>query len=137
MRLSCFAVIAVLAAGCGSATEPHTSDVAFAHAQWLGFHPASYSFDLSMQASTPPSGPVHITVTNGLRSSALDQSATPLEFWDVTIDTIWAQILSARQSGMLNSAEFTMSGVPTDVDMGSWANDYGVHYTIRNFTVVH
>lgn len=139
MRLSCFALIAIFGVGCASTTVPlpHTNDVDFAHAQWLAFHPSSYSFDLSIAAFARIPGPIHITVANGQMTSAVDASRTPIQFPTITIDTIWARILSARQNGTLNSAEFTMAGVPTDADMGSWANDGGVHYTIRNFAVVH
>jgi hypothetical protein len=69
-------------------------------------------------------------------TSALDRSGRLIQFPAFTIDTLWARILSARQAGTLNSAEFTISGVPTDVDIGEMANDSGVHYTIRNFAVV-
>lgn len=137
MRLYSAALIAIFAIGCASSTEPHTVDVALAHAQWLRFHPGSYSFDLSMWASTPPAGPFRITVTNGQMTSAVDPSGRAIQFSAFTIDSLWARILSARQSGTLNSAEFMLSGVPTDADMGVWASDGGVHYTIRNFAVVH
>lgn len=137
MRLSAFALIAILAAACASPAEPHTNDVAFAHAQWLAFHPSSYGFDLSIRASAPIPGPIHITVANGQMISALDPSRTPIEVSAITIDTVWARILSARQKGTLNSAQFTRSGVPIDADMGSWEVDTGVHYAIRNFAVVH
>ena len=137
MRLSCVALIAIFAFGCTSSTEPHTSDVAFAHAQWLGLHPASYSFDLSIAAQLSFPGSTHITVTNGQMTSAVDPSGKAIQFSAFTIDSLWALILSAKQQGTLNSAEFTMSGVPTDVDMGARAPDADAHYTIRNFAVIH
>lgn len=135
MRLSCFAAIAVFAAGCATPTESHTNDVDFAYAQWSGSHPSSYGFDLSI-AAFAPTATTHITVANGQMTSALDRSGRLIQFPAFTIDTLWARILSARQAGTLNSAEFTISGVPTDVDIGEMANDSGVHYTIRNFAVV-
>jgi uncharacterized protein DUF6174 len=137
MRLSSFALVAILAAGCASPAEPHTNDVAFAHAQWLALHPSSYSFNLWIGAFASIPGPIHITVANGQMTSALDPTGTPLQLSAITIDGLWARILSARQNGTLNSAEFSLSGVPTDVDMGTWANDGGVHYTVRNFAVTH
>jgi hypothetical protein len=88
-------------------------------------------------AFAPSRGAIHIAVANGQMTSARDGSGTPIEFSAITIDTLWARTLSAQQKGTLNSAEFTLSGVPTDVDMGDWALDGGVHYTVRHFALTH
>jgi hypothetical protein len=137
MRLACLGLTTLLIIGCASSTAPRTNDVAFAYARWSGFHPSSYSFDLSTRSAMLSSpGADHITVANGQMVSVLDPSGTRIQFVAFTIDTLWARIRAAQQNGTLNSAEFTLSGVPTDVDMGTWANDGGIHYTIRNFAVV-
>jgi hypothetical protein len=132
MRLTHLALIVLVCIGCASTTEPRIKDLDFAYARWSSYHPSSYSFDLSIGAFVSAPGPIHIIVANGKMISSVRQSGPPFTGF-FTIDTLWTRILSARASGTLNSAEFTITGVPTDVDTGDWALDSGVHYAIRNF----
>ena len=74
-------------------------------------------------------------VANGQVVGARKSSGESTPTFALRIDALWNEILAARQNGSLHSAEFTLTGVPLDVDMGDWALDSGVHYTIRNFSV--
>lgn len=135
MRLGSIALLAILTLGCHSTTEPSIRNVGFAYERWAASHPSSYQFDLTITASTPRHGPLHITVAHDQVVSAIDDSGAPIAGFTTTIDTIWRDVLDSRARGDLNSAEFTFTGVPIEVDMGNWALDSGVHYSIRNFSV--
>ena len=137
MRLCWIPLVGLLLVGCASnsTTEPRTTDVNLAYSRWSASHPASYSFDVSIDAFASSNGFIHVTVANGQVVQARQPYGAPDPTFTLTIDTLWNEILAARQNGSLHSAEFSLSGVPLDVDMGDWALDSGVHYTIRNFSV--
>ena len=139
MRLSWIPFVAVLglSSACQSTSEPRTTDVALAYSRWSAFHPASYSFDISVRAFVSSDGFSHVTVENGEVIDARQPSGEPIPSFTLTIDALWNEILAARQNGNLNSAVFTVAGVPLDVDIGDWALDSGVHYSIRNFSITH
>jgi|SRR5689334_18565586 len=137
MRLSrAFATLLMCAAsalGCRSSTEPRIYDVDYAHGLWLANRVASYSFDVRVAAFMPSRGSIHVIVKDGAVLSATDSSRKELQGYSFTIDALWVQILNYRSRGELNGAAFDWRGVPVESDMGPWAVDGGVHYSIRNF----
>jgi hypothetical protein len=137
MRASSTALLAILVFGCSSrsATEPRTTDPDVAYAQWSAFHPPSYTFDFGVRTSMTPARTYHVTVANGQVVDARTLFGAAISSFTFTIDTLWNEIHRARESGSLNSAVFSLSGVPLDTDMGEWASDGGVHYTVSNFSV--
>lgn len=126
---------AMLALACDSPAEPTTQDVDLARAEWLVHRPASYSFRFAQASSWAPMSPfVTLVVTGGVVTAAYDENRKPLAVtraW--TIDSVWTTVLTAKQRGELNSATFSLTGVPLEVDYGFWPADGGVHYSIRSF----
>jgi hypothetical protein len=119
--------------GCSSATEPHGTDVDFARAQWLGRHPRAYRFEVQITAFYSTPGYFRVQVSDGRVVDARDPSGQPVAGFAVTVDGIWDALLAARAKNELNSATFGQRGVPAEVDLGPWAIDGGMHYSVRNF----
>ncbi|HEX7979618.1 MAG TPA: DUF6174 domain-containing protein [Gemmatimonadaceae bacterium] len=119
---------------CSSATEPGT-DVDFARALWLGRHPRAYTFEVAVTAFLSRPGFVRVQVSEGRVIDARDSSGQPIADYALTVDDLWDDLLLARARNELNSAKFSLWGVPTEVDVGELANDSGRHYSVRNFAV--
>jgi hypothetical protein len=129
-------MIAVLATtlNCRSSTEPVNANVDGARTIWLASHPQTYSFEFaSASFANSNTGYFHVEVSNGQVVAANDPTGNPVSNVTFTIDTLWNYILGAQQRGELNSAYFDKRGVPIETDMGDWALDGGVHYSVRNF----
>ncbi len=124
--------MAVVLLSCASATEPGT-DVDFARTLWVGRHPRAYTFEVAVTAFLNRPGYVRVQVSDGQVVDARDSSGQPISDYALTIDGIWDTILLARMRNELNSVKFGPGGVPTDVDVGTLANDGGAHYSVRNF----
>ena len=125
--------MAVTVLGCSSATEPPGNDVDLARALWLGSHPRAYSFEVQISAFYSTPGYFRVRVSDGQVVEARDPSGQPIADFGVTVDRIWDALLAARAKNELNSATFGRRGVPAEVDVGPWAIDGGVHYSVRNF----
>jgi hypothetical protein len=126
------AAMAILS--CSSPTEPRITDVDLARSAWLANRPPSYSFELAWHSSWFGStGFLRVQVVNGQVVAASDATGKPVANYSITVDSIWDDILAARARGDLNSVEFDQRGVPVESDMGPWAVDGGVHYSVRNF----
>jgi hypothetical protein len=74
-----------------------------------------------------------VEVSGGVVVAATDSEGSPIEGYSLTLDTLWAHVLSARSRGELNSALFDWQGVPIKVDWGDWALDGGIRYQVQNF----
>jgi hypothetical protein len=137
-RWTCITALAVLSAavlGCGGTTEPRHSDVDLARRTWLTSHPSSYGFEIAMSTSWFPQGTGYwqVYVSDGRVGAVTDAAGQPVANYTTTLDTLWNRILGARAAGQLNSALFDQRGVPVESDIGEWASDGGVHYSVRNF----
>jgi hypothetical protein len=132
------AVIALLGA-CSSVTEPivPTLDFDAAQARWASSHPSSYSFDyISYSAMLPTQGFFRVDVTNGsvVRVMSYSTGAFVATTAGFTIDDLWARIKQAKSAGeTLSELRFSVDGVPLDAMIGSFANDGGVRYQLRNY----
>jgi hypothetical protein len=116
-------------------TGPRHTDVDLARTVWLTNHPQAYSFEVAKASSWFPSaGYYRVEVSNGQVVAAVDPTGIPVANFTLTVDTIWEMLLVARASGELNSAVFDQRGIPVEADMGPWAVDGGVRYSVRNFT---
>jgi len=126
--------LAITLLGCSSTTEPLGNHVDFARALWLGRRPSAYTFEVATASSwLPRSGYYRVQVSNGQVVAARDSSGQAVADFGITVDGIWDELLEHRARGELNSARFDERGVPVEVDMGPWAVDGGVHYSVRNF----
>lgn len=128
------ALIAALPAACSDPTEPGHSDIALARAVWLAADISDYTFEVATQSSWfPRSDYIHVHVLNGVVATATDEHGSPINDYDVTIETIWQDILDARDRGDLNAARFDRHGTPLEANIGEWAVDAGYAYFVRNF----
>ena len=128
------ALLCGVPAACSDPTEPGHSDILLARAAWLSAGIDDYTFQIATRSSWfPMSGYTHVRVLNGTVASATDEDGSPINDYDLTIESIWQQILGALDRGELNSVRFGRRGVPIEVDMGDWALDGGGAYFIRNF----
>ena len=127
--------LAVMVSSCSSATEPQSGGVDFARVLWLGSHPRTYSYEVAVTAFFGTPGSVRVQVSDGRVVSARDSTGQTVANFDLTVDDIWDDLLAARARNELNSAKFGQRGVPVEVDLGTWANDGGVHYSVRNFAL--
>jgi len=99
-----------------------------------GVRPLAYTFEVATASSwLPRSGYYRVQVSNGQVVAARDSSGQAVADFGITVDGIWDELLEHRARGELNSARFDERGVPVEVDMGPWAVDGGVHYSVRNF----
>lgn len=134
-----FLILAVVAcaASCSSSTEPLHADVDAARNAWIAADARSYVFEVAMsvamRASTPQSGFFRVEVADRVVVATNDPSGNPVSLSTLSIDALWDRILAARERGELNSALFSVRGVPVESDMGKWELDGGVHYSVRNF----
>ncbi len=134
VRAIAITMVSAAILGCSDSTEPRHTDVDAARSVWLSNHPQAYSFEVSTATSWFPSaGYIRVQVSNGQVIAATDPAGAPVANFSLTIDTIWDELLAARERGQLNSAVFTQRGVPVESDMGPWPVDGGVHYSVRNF----
>jgi hypothetical protein len=137
-RILLCTAIALLGA-CSSATEPvvPTLDFDAAEARWATSHPSSYSFDyISYSAMLPTQGFFRVDVTNGsvVRVMSYSTGAFVATTAGFTIDDLWARIKQAKSAGeTLSELRFSVDGVPLDAMIGSFANDGGVRYQLRNY----
>jgi hypothetical protein len=134
-QTAAIAAIAVAMLGCEENTSPILhKNVDQARDTWLQTRPAAYVFEVQTSSSwSPPGGFARVHVSNGHVVSATDASGKPVTNFQLTIDTIWNSILTARAKGELNDAQFDSRGVPIETDYGPWAVDGGVHYSVRRF----
>ncbi len=139
-RTRLLGVAFALLAACSSVTEvaDATLDLDAAHARWMSTHPASYTFDFNSQGSAFPTPEYYrVEVTNN-RITAVTRLPTgePVVVTRaLSIDDLWVVLTSARARGEpLSSLEFSSAGVPLLAVVGSFANDSGTSYRIRNYT---
>jgi Family of unknown function (DUF6174) len=92
-----------------------------------------YSFEVETMSMLPRSGFIRVRVDNGVITQALNPDGERAENFSLTIDGIWDAILRARARGEVNSVQFNPLGVPIETNIGTWANDGGVHYSVRGF----
>jgi hypothetical protein len=143
--LLCSAIVIV--AACSSITEvPDARDVEdptldfnSAQLRWAATHASSYGFDVIVQtAMVPSAGFHHVDVQNGRVVSVVSYStgervAVSNGF---TIDALWERLNAAKRQGELSQLRFSTDGVPLEAMTGSYANDSGTHYELRNFVRV-
>lgn len=133
-RIAAIATVSVAGITCGPITEPLKTDVDIAHEQWLANHPETYTFEVATVTSiNTNTGFYRIQVSNGQVVAAVDPEGKPVPDVTFTLDNLWDYVLAAHQKAELNRAVFNEHGVPLEVDFGTWSNDSGVHYSIRNF----
>ena len=142
-RLGSLSIATLLVLGaCGTATTaPLVVDRALtfdaAHARWVAFRPANYSFEFNEQGSwffTP--GYSRATVADGrlvaVRPVGWHQRVSPGEGF--TIDQLWERLMAARVRGeMLSGLQFSREGVPVVATVGDHASDGGMTYRLRAF----
>src|SRR3954469_17733125 len=136
MRLASFRLLAatIAVAACSSSTSPlligdHSLTEQTAHARWIEFRPASYSFEFIVQSvwfAAPDFA--RFTVTDG-QVTAVRYVNTgeqlPLER-GFTIDALYGQFDAARARGeSITDLEFTAQGIPIQAMIGTFANDGG------------
>jgi len=119
---------------CSRSTEPQrTTDVDAARVNWLARRPLAYHFEVQITAFYSMPGYFRVQVSDGRVVDARDPSGQPVADFSLTVDGIWDALLAARAKNELNSATFGQRGVPAEVDLGPWAIDGGMHYSVRNF----
>jgi hypothetical protein len=127
-RLVAAVLLAGATAACSDPLAPH-SDVDAARADWLATGIADYRFELRVVAFLGTDGYVAIRVEDNT------VVAVDGEIWHApTIEALWDDLLTARESGDLNYAVFDRRGVPVEFSVGSLADDSGVRYLVRRFT---
>lgn len=138
------AAIAIVGA-CSSVTGvPDATDIAdptldfdSAQLRWAAAHPSNYGFDFIVHtAMVPSAGFHHVDVQNGRVAIVFRYPGG--EHVDAkngfTVDTLWARLNAAKRQGeSLSQLRFSTDGVPLEAMTGSFANDGGVHYELRNF----
>lgn len=140
------AAIAVLAAcssvtGVADATDvvDPTLDFDSAQMRWVAVRPSNYGFDfITHTAMVPSAGFHHVEVLDGRVATVWSYSTGGGTFasasYGLTIDSLWARFNRAKSQGeTLTSLRFSTEGVPLEAMVGSFANDGGVHYEVRNF----
>jgi hypothetical protein len=135
----------VVLAGCGSSTAPDalspdpTLNLNSAYAVWTAFHPSSYRFQMDTQGSWMPSpGFIEIEVSGGRVTAAHNtHTGAPVQIeYLLTIDGLWSRLLSARAQGTsLSDLRFSRQGVPVEAMVGSFADDSGIRYQVRSFSL--
>jgi hypothetical protein len=132
----------ILLAACSSATDATpvadaSLDFESARIRWAASHPSSYGFDFIAYTAMLPSADFHhVEVAGGRVTTVRSQSTGVLVGNSVgfTIDDLWARLITAKSQGeSLSHLYFNSAGVPIEVMIGSFANDGGVHYEVRNF----
>jgi uncharacterized protein DUF6174 len=131
-RIATIAVATTLL-GCSGATEPLGNHAEFGRALWLARRPQAYSFDVAVTAFFSAPGYVRVRVSDGQAVDARDSSGQTVANFNLTIDDIWNNVEAARVRNEVNAIRFDERGVPVEADIGTWANDGGVHYSVRNF----
>jgi hypothetical protein len=138
VRVAAITLVSTVALNCGGSTEPLNANLDLARSIWVAGHPQSYSFEFATASfANSNTGYYHVQVANNQVVAASDPTGKPVANLTFTIDTLWTRVLGARDRGELNSASFNSRGVPLESDMGDWALDGGVHYSVRNFTEIH
>ena len=125
--------VATTLLGCSGTTEPLGSHAEFGRALWLARHPRAYSYEVEITAFYSVPGYVRVQVSDGRAVDARDSSGQTVANFDLTIDDIWNDVEAARARNEVNAIRFDERGVPIDVDIGTWANDGGMHFSVRNF----
>ena len=134
------AICAVALTGCSSGTDPEERlDLETARSRWLAAGVRDYTFEYATATVVlpGPSGFYRVDVRDGSAVSAryVDTGAVVPASTALTVDGIWARILAARAAGEpVTSLRFDRRGVPLQAMVGSFANDGGVHYSVRRFT---
>jgi hypothetical protein len=133
---SAFLLMLAFVTACNAATEPLLHDIDVARARWLANRPAEYEFEVATATSWTPKSPYHrATVVGESVVAVVDENGVPVTLsWAISLDSLWKRIITERAQGSLNSAVFSQSGIPLEVDWGPWPVDGGVHYYVRNFT---
>jgi hypothetical protein len=135
VRVAAFAVVSAAVLNCAGSTEPRDTDLNAARTLWLAQHPQSYTFEVATASfANLNTGYYRVQVSRGEVVATSDPTGQPVANFTLTIDALWDGVLSARDRGELNSALFNPRGVPVEVDLGNWALDGGVHYSVRNFS---
>ena len=134
--LRSLAAALLLLTACDSGTGPD-GDLEAAYLRWSSTRPARYSFEFAIETAWfPPSGYYSVDVRDGTVIAAR-QVATgdPILAQNAfTIDDLWERILDARDRGeSLTRLRFSREGVPLEAMIGTFADDGGVHYSVRNF----
>ena len=132
------------AAGCSSVVaviddREFDRDFDAARRRWLAARPADYTFDFHLQTAWfPPGDYTRIEVRDGrvvAARNARTGAPSPIEHLR-TIDEIWDRLVAARdRRETLSQLRFNLIGAPLDAMVGTFANDGGVHYSVRRFTV--
>ena len=143
MRRLLSLVVAVLALlpACSSSTAPgelvpdQSLTFETAHARWEATRQPDYSFDFDIQTAwlpTPLSAQV-IVVGNQVADVRRGGGSAPLNL-GFTVDQLWDQMAAARAAGRpLTDLQFSREGIPMEVMIGSFADDSGVRYHLRNY----
>lgn len=127
---------------CSSATDATniadpTLDFDSAQIRWTTSHPSTYSFEvITYTAMLPSSGFYHVEVTDNRVATVRSDSTGALvaASFGFTVDELWARLNWARGQGDgVSSLRFSREGVPIQAMTGSFANDGGVYYELRNF----
>jgi uncharacterized protein DUF6174 len=126
----------LLLPACSSGTGPD-SDLEAAHIRWSRTHPTDYSFEFAMATAWfPPSGYYWVDVRDGNVIAARHvATGDPVLVQNAfTIDDLWERLIAARNRGeSLTELRFSREGVPLEAMIGTFADDGGVHYAVRNF----
>ena len=128
-------------AACSSGTGPDThADLDAARIRWVTGRPSDYTFEYATATAALPGrdGWYRVEVRGGSVASArhLDTGTSVPANVALTVDRIWDRILAARARGEpVTSLRFDGNGVPLSAMVGTFANDGGVHYSVRRFTV--
>lgn len=119
--------------GCSSPTELH-GDIAAARMDWMRMNARDYVFEVSITSSwTPPSGFFRVRVVNRQVIEAFQPNGSPAQGFTLTLDGIWDRILAAQTDDQVNAVSFDGRGVPIEADIGHWASDGGMRYSVRRF----
>lgn len=108
-----------------------------AHARWVAFRPANYSFEFNVQGSWFLSpGYSRATVVDGrlvaVRPVGWRKQVSPTDGF--TIDELWVRLVAARTSGeMFPHLQFSREGIPVVAIVGDHAVDGGMTYRLRAF----
>ncbi len=131
-----------LIAACSSATAladdaEFDRDFDAARRRWLAARPTNYTFDFHAQSAWfPPGDYTRIEVRDGRIVAARNATTGDPQPTDhlQTIDELWAVLVAARERGeTLSQLRFNRLGVPLDAMVGTFADDGGVHYSVRRF----
>jgi hypothetical protein len=134
VALAVSTICIVLFVGCDGPTEPH-DDIDRALLAWNEMNARDYTFEVATQYSMfPRRGFYRVRVENRQVLEVFDENGAPVQGFNLTVQTIWNDILRARTDGEVNSARFDRLGVPVEINLGPWELDGGRLYSVRSFS---